>query len=152
MEKPNYWSERIAFFAIGLLSIVIMLLSSSYGLGTPAKPGSGMYPFVVGLCIFPLSLSLFLSSLKYEKQEAMLSRVQIGTFVSFIVVFAFWILAMPYLGYPLVTLITTFGLSKIMKLEGWLKPLLLSAGTALFIYLLFDVWLYVDLPRGGWAS
>jgi hypothetical protein len=35
-----------------------------------------------------------------------------------------------------------------MKLEGWLKPFILSAGTALFIFILFDCWLYIDLPRG----
>jgi hypothetical protein len=35
-----------------------------------------------------------------------------------------------------------------MKLEGWGKPILLSAVVALFIYLLFDYWLYLDLPRG----
>jgi hypothetical protein len=36
----------------------------------------------------------------------------------------------------------------VMKLEGWVKPLVLSAATAIFIYLLFDYWLYIDLPRG----
>jgi hypothetical protein len=35
-----------------------------------------------------------------------------------------------------------------MGLEGWGKPLLLSFRTGLFIYLLFDYWLYIDLPRG----
>jgi hypothetical protein len=67
--------------------------------------------------------------------------------------FVFWIMVMPYLGYPIVTLatlITAFYLSKIMKLQGWLKPSILSAGMALFIYLLFDYWLYIDLPRGFW--
>jgi hypothetical protein len=55
---------------------------------------------------------------------------------------------MPVLGYVLVTLAVAFAFCKIMKLEGWLKPLALSIGTALFIYVLFDVWLYIDLPRG----
>jgi putative tricarboxylic transport membrane protein len=151
MEKANYWSERIAHLVIGMLSIIIMSVSASYGLGTPAKPGPGMYPFVIGLFIFPLSLSLFISSLKCKKKGAILNVGETGIFVSFIGACAFWILAMPYLGYPIVTLIATFFISKIMKLEGWLKPLILSAGTALFIYLLFDFWLYIDLPRGGWG-
>ena len=59
---------------------------------------------------------------------------------------------MPWLGYVAVTLVSVFALSKIMQLEGWLKPLILSAATALFIYFLFDVWLYIDLPRGWWGS
>ncbi len=147
----TYWSERIAHLVIGILSILIMILSTSYGLGTPAKPGAGMYPFVVGLFILPLSVSLFLSSLKCKTKGAILNGRQIGTFVSFIGACAFWILAMPYLGYVVVTLLATFFISKIMRLEGWFKPLILSAGTALFIYLLFDVWLYIDLPRGFWG-
>jgi hypothetical protein len=151
MEKMNYWSVRIAHLVIGILGILIMILSTSYGLGTPAKPGAGMYPFVLGLFIFPLSISLFISSLKYKKKGVMLNGREIVTFVSFIGACAFWILAMPYLGYVVVTLMATFFVSKIMRLEGWLKPLMLSAGTALFIYLLFDVWLYIDLPRGFWG-
>jgi putative tricarboxylic transport membrane protein len=151
MEKTNYWSEQIAYLVIGISSLLIVILSASYGLGTPAKPGPGMYPFVVGLFIFPLSLSLFISSLNCEKKGAILNGREIRIFLSFIGACAFWILAMPFLGYPVVTLIATFFISKIMKLEGWLKPLILSAGTALFIYLLFDFWLYIDLPRGIWG-
>ena len=59
-----------------------------------------------------------------------------------------WILLIPVLGYVPVTLVVTFTLCKIMQLEGWWKPFSLSAGTAFFIYLLFDYWLYIDLPRG----
>ena len=108
MEKKNYWSERVAHLVIGLLSILIMILSTSYGLGTPAKPGAGMYPFVVGLLILPLSISLFITSLKGESKGAILSGRQIGTFVAFLCACAFWILAMPLLGYVLVTLVATF--------------------------------------------
>ena len=62
--------------------------------------------------------------------------------------FCLWIIVMPFLGYVIVTLFATYAFGKIMKLEGWWKPLAVSAGTALFIYLLFDYWLYIDLPRG----
>ena len=148
MGKTNYLSERIAHFVIVLLSILMMVLSLSYGLGTLGKPGAGLYPFTIGLFIFPLSLSLFISSLRSQRKGSVLSREEIMTFLSFIGACVFWIIAMPYLGYPVVTLFATFFLSKIMKLEGWLKPFILSAGTALFIFVLFDYWLYIDLPRG----
>jgi putative tricarboxylic transport membrane protein len=151
MEKRIFGSERITHLVIALASIVIMILSLSYGLGTVAKPGPGMYPFVVGLFILGLSLSLFVSCLRRETKEAIFERGQIGIFVLFVVSCCFWILAMPYLGYPLATLVATFFIAKIMKLEGWIKPFLISAGTALFIYLLFDCWLYIDLPRGIWG-
>jgi len=145
---PSYLSERIAHLVIVLLSILIMVLSLSYGIGTLGKPGSGLYPFAIGLFIFPLSLSLFISSLRSQRKGSVLNREEIITFLSFVGACTFWIIAMPYLGYPAVTLFATLFLCKIMKLEGWLKPFILSAGTALFIYLLFDYWLYIDLPRG----
>jgi putative tricarboxylic transport membrane protein len=150
MEKI-YRSERIAYPAIGILSILIMILSTSYGLGTIAQPGPGLYPFAVGLFIFPFSVLLFVSSLRHTTKRTILDRKGIGIFLSFIGTCVFWILAMPYLGYVAVTLIATFALCKVMRLEGLLKPLILSVGTALFIYILFDVWLYVDLPRGMWS-
>ena len=148
MEKKVYWSERIAFFAIGVLSIIIMILSSSYGLGTLARPGPGLYPFIVGLFVLPLSLSLLITSLRYTTKGPILDWRELGTFLLFVGTCVFWIVAMPLLGYAVVTLISTFFLSKLMKLEGWVKPLILSFGTGLFIYLLFDYWLYIDLPRG----
>lgn len=150
MEKKSFGSERIAYLVVSMVSIMIMISSLSYGLGTPRKPGSGLYSFVVGLFIFPLSLSLFISSLRSRKKDPILNREQMKTFLSLIGAFVFWIMVMPYLGYPIVTLVTAFCLSKIMKLEGWLNPTILSAGMALFIYFLFDYWLYIDLPRGFW--
>lgn len=148
MGKTNYLSEGIALFVIIILSILMMILSLSYGLGTLGKPEAGLYPFAIGLFIFPLSVSLFISSLRSQKKGSILSREEIMTLLSFIGACVFWIIAMPYLGYPVVTLLATFFLCKIMKLEGWLKPFILSAGTALFIFILFDYWLYIDLPRG----
>jgi hypothetical protein len=147
-----YGSERIGYLVTGLVSIGIMILSISYDLGTIAQPGPGLYPFVVGLFIFPFSLLLFIASLKSATKGPILNGREAGIFLSFIGTCLFWILAMPWLGYVAVTLVSVFALSKIMQLEGWLKPLILSAATALFIYLLFDVWLYIDLPRGLWGS
>lgn len=148
MRKTYYLSERIAYFVIVIVSIIMMILSLSYGLGSLRKPGGGLYPFAIGLFILPLSLSLLISSLLSPRKESVMNRGGIKTFLYFIGTCVFWILAMPYLGYPVVTLVATFFLCKIMKLEGWLTPLVLSGTTALFIYLLFDYWLYIDLPRG----
>ena len=65
MEKI-YRSERIAHLVIAMMSILIMVLSASYDLGTIAQPGPGLYPFAVGLFFLPFSILLFIASLKRE--------------------------------------------------------------------------------------
>jgi len=131
-----------------LLGIVIVIVSYRYGFGTLRRPGSGLYPFFIGSAVFILSLFVTISELKSKMVPHLMDREGAKTFVLMTITFCLWILIMPLLGYVIVTLLATFAFCKIMKLEGWWKPLAVSAGTALFIYFLFDYMLYIDLPRG----
>jgi putative tricarboxylic transport membrane protein len=131
-----------------VLSILIIIVSLRYGFGVLRQPGPGLYPFFLGLFILPLSIALIISGLKSKSSEPLFTKSGLRTFLLMVITFCLWIIMMPVLGYVLVTFAVAFALCKIMKLEGWLKPLALSIATALFIYLLFDVWLYIDLPRG----
>ena len=148
MGKSISGSERVVHLAIAVVGVLAMVLSIPYGVGTIKRPGPGLYPFAVGLLILPLDLLVFLSSREHPHEGQRLDKRGIVTFLSFVGACVFWIMAMPYTGYPIVTLIAAFFLSKVMKLEGWVKPLILALGVAIFIYLLFDYWLYIDLPRG----
>jgi putative tricarboxylic transport membrane protein len=131
-----------------LLGIVIVIVSFGYGFGSLRRPGPGLYPFFIGVAILVLSLFVTISELRSETDPHLMEREGIKTFVLMTVTFCLWILIMPLLGYVVVTLLATYAFCKIMKLEGWWKPLAVSAGTAFFIYLLFDYFLYIDLPRG----
>jgi hypothetical protein len=131
-----------------ILGIVIIIVSLGYGFGTLRKPGPGLYPFFIGLLILFFSIALLILGLKSKSSEPLFTKSGLKTFLLMVIVFFLWIIVMPVLGYVLTTFAVTYAFCKIMKLEGWLKPLALSIGTALFIYLLFDVWLYIDLPRG----
>ncbi len=139
-----------AFFSLllALLGGITAVLSWRYGLGTLRRPGPGLYPLFIGLAIVAFSLLLFKSELKTRALVPLFGSGSLKTFLFMAVAFCLWIVVMPWLGYVLVTLLVTFGIAKIMKLEGFWKPFSVSAGTALFIYILFDYWLYIDLPRG----
>ena len=131
-----------------VLGVAIIGISLAYGFGTFKRPGPGLYPFFIGISIFVFSIALLIWKLRSQKSEPLLDREEIKTFLFMTATFCLWIIVMPFLGYVVVTLLATFAFGKIMKLEGWRKPLAVSAGTALFIYLMFDYWLYIDLPRG----
>ncbi len=138
--------EKMIYAAFLLVSCAIIGLSLYYGVGSFRKPGPGLFPLLIGLTMTPLSLILLLQTSR--QAVSFFQGEGLKTFIEMIATFVFWIIAMPLLGYPIVTLIATFAVSKIMKLEGWVRPAGLAIGTAVFIYLLFDYWLYIDLPRG----
>lgn len=147
-KAPKFSLETFFDLLLLVLGVFIAVVSLGYGFGSLGRPGPGLYPFFVGVAIAAFSLFLLISELRWQTSVSPLDKESARTLVLMTATFCLWILAMPLLGYALVTLAATFGFCKIMKLEGWRKPLAVSTGTALFIYLLFDYWLYIDLPRG----
>ncbi len=135
-------------FVLTVLGVVIMIISLAYGFGTFRRPGPGLYPFFIGASIFVFSIVLLISELRSPMNAPLFGSEGIKTFLLMTATFCLWIIVMPFLGYVIVTLLATYAFCKIMNLEGWWKPLAVSAGTASFIYLMFDYWLYIDLPRG----
>jgi putative tricarboxylic transport membrane protein len=149
MEKaPAFKLESLFVFLLLVLGSAISVISWGYGFGSLRQPGPGLYPFFIGAAIAVFSLFILISELRSGTSKPVLDKEGARTLVLMTLTFCLWIAAMPLLGYVVVTLLATYAFCKIMKLEGWWKPLAVSAGTALSIYVLFDYWLYVDLPRG----
>ena len=140
--------ETFFDFLLLVLGIAIVVVSLGYGFGSLARPGPGLYPAFLGAAIAISAFFILISDLRPASGEHLLDAQGTTTLALMTATFCLWIVAMPLLGYVVVTLLATFAFCKIMKLEGWWKPLAVSGGTALFIYLLFDYWMYVDLPRG----
>jgi len=149
MEKaPASRLEPFFVFLLLVLGLAISVISWGYGFGSLRQPGPGLYPFFIGAAIAVFSLFILVSVLRSGAGEPVLDKEGARTLALMTLTFCLWIVAMPLLGYVVVSLLATYAFCKIMKLEGWRKPLAVSAGTALFIYALFDYWLYIDLPRG----
>lgn len=148
--------ERAALLRLGnffnlflaAVGVAIVMVSMRYGFGSLARPGPGLYPAFLGAAITLCALLVLAGDLRAGSGGHGPGRGAGFTLFAMTATFSLWILAMPWLGYVLVTLLAVFSFAKIMRLEGWRKPLALAVATALFIYLLFDHWLYVDLPRG----
>lgn len=149
MRKLKPFPLELTFdFILAVLGIIIVFASLNYGFGTLRTPGPGLFPFFLGLGVLISGLALLISEFRTQIRSALLNREGVKTLLSMIFAFCAWILAMPFLGYVFTTMLVAYGICKIMNLEGWWKPLSVSAGTALFIYILFDYLLYIDLPKG----
>ena len=142
-----FHAESIFNFILMIIGIVIVIESLRIGFGTLKSPSSGLFTFLAGLLIFITNFTMIFRG-KLGKSEIVLDGYGIGNLLFMSATLVGWIMVMPLLGYVVVTFIATYVLSKIMKLEGWVKPLLLSVGTTALCYVLFDYILYLDLPRG----
>lgn len=140
--------EAIFYFVLMVLGALIVIVSWGYGFGSLRRPGPGLYPFFIGLCILLISFILLIFELRAKSSQPLFETGGTKIYFLMLLIFCLWIVLMPLLGYSIVTSLATYAFCKVMKLEGWLKPLALSLGTAAFIYLMFDYWLYIDLPRG----
>ena len=142
-------------FGCVILAFGIVALTGSVqlGFGSLSRPGAGLFPFFAGLMIVIAAPIAIVNSIvgRGSESEFILKKGAFTTVAGMIVVFTGWILAMPTLGYVVLTFAAVLALAKLLGLEGWLKPLALSAATSLATYILFDRLLYLDLPRGLWG-
>ena len=151
MQKAALFRLETLFTAsLLVLGLAIAGVSLSYGFGTLARPGPGLYPAFLGVVIAVAAFFVLVSGLKSAAGNHVQDSRGTIRLILLTATFCLWILVMPLLGYVVVTLLATYAFCKIMQLEGWRKPAAVSGGTTLFIYLLFDYWMYVDLPRGFW--
>ncbi len=143
----KFQTESILNLILTILGLVITIMSVQIGFGTLRAPGSGLFTFLAGLLIFFPNLVMVFRP-KPAKSEIVLDSYGIRNFLLISSMLVLWIVLIPLLGYILMSFIVTYALSKVMRLEGWFKPLLLSIGTTALCYVLFDYVLYLDLPRG----
>jgi len=126
-------------------------MSYKLGFGSTKQPGPGFFPALVGLfgLVFGILLIIhYLVQKSLDGERKIFEKGQKGRFVAMVAIFCGWLISLPWLGFIIATFFATLAFAKIMGLEGWLRPVLLSLGGAVFIYLLFDIWFYSDLPRG----
>ncbi len=150
MRRKWPWSQAsLIHFILTVLGLLIIAESVQIGFGTLRKPGSGLFPFLCGIIFFLLNITPLVRPQAVNHRPSLFAdKDENKTFLLLLLTFFSWILVMPYLGWLLITFLVTLSFSKILKLEGWKKPILLSLGNTALSYFLFDYCLYLDLPRG----
>jgi putative tricarboxylic transport membrane protein len=134
------------------LGLAVCLGSLQYKLGTPAAPGTGFMPFLTGLAIcFFSGIGLIHATLRKRRGEGW-SPVLQGVFWKNAMIILVSLLAYALLLFPLGFVITTtlfiaFLLRAIVP-QRWSVVIVCSILTAAASYLIFEVWLKAQLPRG----
>ncbi len=148
MRNPDQ-SSSLFWLVIG---IGIALYSLKYGFGNLHEPGPGFITFFAGTILIILSLSLFFSSFRDQKAQTRLQTLWAGLdpgkvlyVIVILVVYTFLLKSVGFL------ISTFFLLSLLFRVKGtyrlktiFLMSLLVTVGS----YIIFEIWLKAQLPKG----
>lgn len=134
-----------------LFSLVITIESIHIGIGTAKNPGIGFFPFCQGFILFLLSVWLLVCVLlrkrkPTDKIEDLSFHWQNIIMVTISILLYSYLLE--YLGYLLATFILMGFLFSSIERKSWRSVLIATVCSSGISFLLFDILLKVELPKG----
>jgi putative tricarboxylic transport membrane protein len=146
--KNNDQRTSLFWLIVGLL---IAYFSTKYGLGTLSAPGPGFLPFLTGLVMAGLAILVFIQQFPKMGKEKILdlwrnqSWQKVLLVMASLVVYTF--LFTP-LGFLLDTFLLVAFLLRLMEPMGWIKVLGGAVCASGGSYIIFQLWLEAQLPKG----
>ncbi len=139
-----------------LIGVIISAWSFRTGLGSFKEPGVGFVAFASGLFIMAVgALVTIFRRPKAQKVGAASGQTHSRFLESApfkltyaLVLLVFYALLLDFLGYIITTFVVLFGLFFDPVGRRWAGPLLASFLSVAVTYLVFEVWLRSQLPRG----
>ena len=148
MRNPDQTSS-LFWLVIG---IGITFGSLRYGFGTLHSPGAGFITFFAGAILSLLSIGLLISASKDRKLRKGLGDLwkgfQVGKVLYVLSLLLVYTFLLKYLGFLVSTFLLLSLLFRVKANYRLLKVILLSFLITAGSYLLFEVWLKVQLPKG----
>jgi len=134
------------------LGLAVCLGSLQYKLGTPAAPGTGFMPFLTGLAIcFFSGIGLVHATLRKKQGEGwapvLRGVIWKNAMIILVSLLAYALLLFP-LGFVITTTLFIAFLLRAIVPQRWSVVIACSILTAAASYLIFEVWLKAQLPRG----
>jgi len=139
-----------------LLAFLVCAGGLTLGFGSFQQPQAGFMPFLAGLLLGFLALLDLASGLKArwkgaKEDKEIWSEIDWGKLILTMAVLFVYTLLSPILGFVIATILLFLFLFRMMEPRPWWIILLVSlAATGLF-YLVFQIGLEGQLPRGFWG-
>jgi hypothetical protein len=150
--------SRDGWGGLAVLAASLFLFALTLGLkDNPLVPiGPGYYPrLVLGVSAL-FALGVVVLDLLSSKQPARREARNYGLVAAMFAVFGLYCGLLPYLGFRVATLAYVAGSNVLLDppkgLRGWLRVGAVALITTAVIYLVFERYLTVLLPRGRWTG
>ena len=121
--------------------------------GSIARPGPGFFPVVLAAAFSLVCLVLLINAIRARDAEAAASaRLGWPKIVATMVALFVYALVLEPLGFVAATFALLLFFFKALERQRWVTALAGSLITAFVTYLVFKVWLNVQLPAGPWSG
>jgi putative tricarboxylic transport membrane protein len=145
-------ADRISGLFWMLFAVVVCVEAYRMGLGTLRRPGPGLLFFWAGVLLASLSLILQVQAWMAKGKAVVAERHFAGRNLGkiFLVLAAafLYVFLMEKLGFIIMTLLLFLFLLGIVEKRGWPLTILVSAAVTAGAYLLFEIALQSQLPKG----
>ena len=144
-------ADALTAFVIFAVGVVMMIDNHRIGAGwAPDGPESGYFPFRIGVILCIASVVVLLRSLfgKERKREIFVHRKKFKLVLLVLLPTLLYVLAIEFIGIYVASTLFIGAFMRVMDKYSWAKTLLISFGTSLVLFWLFEMQFLVPLPKG----
>jgi len=139
--------------AVLFMATAALVMWDSHRIGSgwsPTGPEAGYFPFYVALIMFIASAITLVKSLFTKAPElgTFVERTQLKSVLRVFIPSAIYVCAIPFIGiYVASAIYIGFFMVYLGKYKAWIV-LPVSIGVPLFLFVMFEIWFLVPLPKG----
>ncbi len=148
----TYVVEAVVAAILLVIGTVVIVESRRLGSGwTTDGPGSGYFPFYIGLIIVISSLGLLYQSLlgKKRKTEVFVDSVQLRRVLSVLVPAVLYVLAIRFVGVYVASAVYIALFMIVLGKYSPVRSVVAAIAINVFFFFLFEVWFKVPLFKGA---
>jgi len=146
--------EAVVSVILLMLGALVTVESQRLGSGwTSDGPGSGYFPFLIGVILMISSAGILYQALsrKEEAPEVFVSIEQLKLVMTVLVPAALYVLAVQVLGIYLASAVYITLFMVLLGKYSWLKSLSVAICVNTLFFCMFEVWFKVPLHKGDYA-
>ena len=145
--------EKISSISLILFSIFICFFSYQISIGSLRAPGSGFFPFFLGVILALLSLANLAKAIAKskkgeEKREAPGTEISWKNIILVLIALFSYPMLLDIVGFLPTTFLFTACFLRFIEPQRWTVVLGLGGGIAVVSYLIFQYWLKIQFPSG----
>jgi len=138
----------VALFVLAL-GVITMIGSLQVGIGWGEEgPKSGFFPFWIGLIVVLASVVNFVRALTVPSSKLFAEWSQLAEVRKVIIPMVIYVAAVPWLGIYVASALLIAGFMRWLGRYGWLLSVLIGVVLPVVIYVTFEKWFLVPLPKG----